>query len=52
MEHLTVMQILDAMVKNNPNDMELGKSVRAFMTQIEKAKQDSEKESNKNEKDA
>lgn len=52
MEHLTVMQILDAMVKNNPNDMELGKAVRTFMIQIENAKKDSKEESNKTEKDA
>ncbi len=52
MEHLTVMQILDAMVKNNPNDMELGKAVRMFMIQIENAKIASEKEENKKEKDA
>ena len=52
MEHLTVMQILDAMVKNNPNDMELGKAVRKFMIQIENAKIASEKKENKKEKDA
>lgn len=50
MEHLTVMQILEAMVKNQPNDMELGKAVRKFIFQIENAKIDSEKE-NKKEKD-
>lgn len=51
MEHITVMQILDAMVKNNPNDMELGKAVRKFIIQIEDAKKVSKKV-NKKEKDA
>lgn len=39
MEHLTVMDIMTAMVKNNPNDQELGKAIRKFMVQLEQAKQ-------------
>jgi hypothetical protein len=44
MENKKTIELLEELVKNNPNDMELGKATRAFITELEASKKEAERQ--------
>jgi uncharacterized protein YqhQ len=44
MENKKTIELLQELVKKNPNDMELGKATRAFITDLEASKKEAEKQ--------
>jgi len=47
MENKKTIELLEELTKNNPNDQELGKAIRAFILELQKSKKESEKLQNK-----
>lgn len=47
MENKKTIELLEELVKNNPNDMELGKAIRKFILELEASRKEAEKQ-NKN----
>jgi len=43
MENKKTIELIQEIVKKNPNDMELGKATRAFITELEAFKKEAEK---------
>jgi hypothetical protein len=48
MENKKTIELLEELVKNNPNDMELGKAIRTFIIELEASKKEVEKQNKKN----
>ena len=47
MENKKTIELLEELVKKNPNDMELGKAIRAFILELEASRKEAERQ-NKN----
>lgn len=48
MENKKTIELLEELVKNNPNDMELGKAIRVFILELETSKKEAEKQNKNN----
>jgi hypothetical protein len=44
MENKKTIELLHELVKQNPNDMELGKAIRAFILELETSRKEAEKQ--------
>ena len=44
MENKKTIELIQEIVKKNPNDMELGKATRAFITELEASKKEAERQ--------
>ena len=44
MENKKTIELIQEIVKKNPNDMELGKATRAFITELEAFKKEAERQ--------
>lgn len=44
MENKKTIELLEELVKKNPNDMELGKAIRTFIFNLEDSRKEAEKQ--------